>query len=149
VLLLTFHVGDERYALPCRAVVEVAPRVRMRALPRAPAFVAGLMSYRGSTVPVIDLGVLFVGRACAERMSTRVLVLEPSGSGLVGVIAERVSELITVAEGDLERSPIRLADAEYLGAVFRDRGVITQLVDVQHLLPTRLRELLRTDEGAR
>ena len=73
MLALAFHVGKDRFALRCADVVEVVPRVALRALPHAPAYIPGMFTYRGAVVPVIDLGLLMWGQPCADRLSTRII----------------------------------------------------------------------------
>ena len=58
MLLLTFTAGPNRYAIDVTRIVELVPRVELRKIPHAPAFLAGLLGYRGKVVPVIDLGLL-------------------------------------------------------------------------------------------
>ena len=58
MLLLTFTAGANVMPSMWRGVIELVPRVELRAIPHAPAFLAGLLGYRGEVVPVIDLGVV-------------------------------------------------------------------------------------------
>lgn len=55
MLLLTFNLGDDLYAIPVSDVIEVIPLVQIKPLRLAPPWVAGLFNYRGSSVPVLDL----------------------------------------------------------------------------------------------
>ena len=48
MLMLLFQLGNSRYAIPAREVVEVTPRVRLEPLARTPGYVAGLLNYRSS-----------------------------------------------------------------------------------------------------
>src|SRR3954451_8554304 len=68
MLLLTFRVSDDLYAVAAERVVEVVPRVELRPIPHAPACLAGLFNYRGKAVPVIDLGILLGSTPCLERL---------------------------------------------------------------------------------
>jgi chemotaxis-related protein WspB len=54
--LLTFGVGGEPYAIESRRVVEVLPLVPARSLPQLPDYLLGLFTYRGSLVPLVELG---------------------------------------------------------------------------------------------
>src|SRR5947209_9360306 len=111
MLLLTFTAGGEPYGLDAAGIVELVPRVGLRAIPHAPAYLAGLLGYRGGVVPVIDLSVLLGSSPCADRLSTRiVLVKSPAGGQnrgdgspgpdraprLLGLIAERVIDLVEI-----------------------------------------------------
>ena len=52
MLLLLLRLGTDRYALDARQVVEVIPVIKLKRIPPAPAYVAGMFNYRGKPVPV-------------------------------------------------------------------------------------------------
>ncbi len=168
MLLLTFTAGSNRYAVDVVRVVEVVPRVELRALPHAPAFVAGLLGYRGMVVPVIDLGLLLGTQPCQERLSTRIILVNTApgdhnrqkqigddasqnskGKGsdrgqsveLLGLVAEHVSELTSAAPEQTVPLPLSLPQAPYLGAVVRPEEGIVQLIMVEKLRESVLREV--------
>jgi chemotaxis-related protein WspB len=143
MLALAFHIGDQRFGIPCADIVEVVPRVNLRDIPRAPPHVPGLFTYRGAVVPVIDLRQLLWNTPCADRMSTRiVLVRFPRSSPspkLVGLLAERVTEAVSLDVSRAVPPGIAIADAPYLGDVhFDERGMI-QLLELDGIVtgPTR------------
>ena len=74
-MLLTFTAGPNRYAIDVARIVEIVPRVELRPIPHAPAFLAGLLGYRGKVVPVIDLGLLLDAAPCRDRLSTRIILV--------------------------------------------------------------------------
>ncbi len=152
MLLLTFTVAGEPYALDVAAVVELVPRVPLRAVPHAPAYLAGLLEYRGEVVPVVDLGVLLGSEPSGEKLSTRIILVaaargraarddaSPSSSASAstarraGLIAEQVIDLVEVAPEQVTPAPVRLDRAPYLNAIARtDRGFMP-LVGVEALL---------------
>jgi chemotaxis-related protein WspB len=75
MLLLIFRAGGNSYAVDAGRVVEVVPRVNLRRLPHAPDFIAGLFDYRGTVVPVIDLGIRLGSDRCCDRLSTRIILV--------------------------------------------------------------------------
>ncbi len=93
MLLLTFRAAENLYAIDVTRVVEVVPRVNLRRLPHAPHFLAGVFDYRGTVVPVIDLGVLLGSESCRDRLSTRTILVDThpaavSQPGQLGEAAE-------------------------------------------------------------
>ena len=76
MLLLMFRVAENEYAVAAECVVEVVPRIDLRAFPHATEALAGLFRYRGKVVPVVDLGLLMGGTACRSRLSTRIIVVD-------------------------------------------------------------------------
>ena len=78
MLLLTFTAGANRYAVDVARVVELVPRVDLRSIPHAPAFLAGLLGYRGKMVLVIELGLLLDVGPCRDCLSTRIILVDDS-----------------------------------------------------------------------
>ena len=153
MLLLVFHLDEDRYALEGREVVEVVPGVALKAVPHAPDCVAGLFNYRGTIVPVIDLCRLTRGTPCATHLATRIVLVEfPDSRGaacILGLMAERVTEAAEVQAADFKAPGIRVEGAPYLGDVVADEQGMIQRIHVERLLPSPLRDSLFADREHR
>jgi chemotaxis-related protein WspB len=148
-LRIGLRVKGERYALAATRIVEIIPRVALRRVALAPAEVAGLFNYRGSVVPVVDLCLLLAGEACADRLSSRIVVVRVRGDGgerLIGLLAEGVGDVL--ADGAPEQPALSLAAAPFLGGVFDDGGELVQLIAPEQLLPEALLAVLVVAEVA-
>jgi chemotaxis-related protein WspB len=175
MLLLTFTAGANHYAVDVARVVEVVPRVELRPVPHAPVFLAGLLGYRGKVVPVIDLSVLLGAPPCPERLSTRIILVsaapgdhnrcnadrhgsaEHSGRApsdpdpdrdILGLVAEHVSDLITVRPEQVSPPSVQLTQAPYLGAIVQTVEGIVQLIEVEKLRDATLRAAATGQEVA-
>ena len=145
MLLLTFRVSNDLYAVAAERVVEVVPRVELRPVPHAPACLAGLFNYRGKAVPVIDLGVLLGSAPCLERLHTRLILADEPGSRgtrLIGLIAEHVSDVLMVRDDQIVLPTMKLEQAPYLDAVVRTDQGLVQTLSVEKVLPPSLREAI-------
>jgi chemotaxis-related protein WspB len=149
MLFLLFQLGTDRYALEAREVVEVLPLVQFKRIPKAPLGVAGVFSYHGTPVPLIDLTELAMGRPSQAKMSTRIVLIYQLGESgkkhLIGFIAECVMETVHRAEFDFVDSGVAATDAPYLGSVATDKSGIIQRIEVSSLLPKSLRKQLFCD----
>ena len=91
-----FRCGDDSYALDCANIVEVLPKIRPEP--------AGLLAYRGRTVPVADISLLLTGKPGADMMSTRIVVVRMPGEGpeeiMAGIIAEHALEMVKGTPSD-------------------------------------------------
>ena len=138
VNVLTIHLGDQRYAVPTSAVVEVVPLVELRSVPRAPAFVAGMCNYRGRIAAVVDLGELVVGHPSSRRYSTRIIFVHhpQSTAGVLGLMAEGVTETLELDDADIAAgATVPSPETPYLGAVVQHQTGLVQLFDLGPLLP--------------
>lgn len=159
MLFLLFHIGADRYALAARDVSEVLPLVALKQVPRAPRGIAGLLNYRGQSVPVLDVSLLATGQPAAQRVSTRVLVTHAQVPGPAGgteekwfgLLVERATETIAKEPGDFVPAGVAPAGARYLGPVAPDPRGFIQRIEFDVLLNDELRaalSLLETKEVA-
>jgi chemotaxis-related protein WspB len=126
MLLLTFRVAQDLYAVDAARVAEVVPRVEPRPIPRTPAFLAGLFGYRGRVVPAIDLGLLLGNGPSPGRLSTRVILVEARRAGGVNPLSSsppvlRGSRRGFPEPGRSDTEPPSIPP-EYRGDVIEDRG---------------------------
>jgi chemotaxis-related protein WspB len=155
MLFLIFHLDQDRYALDAADVVEVLPFGPLKALPNTPAWVAGVFSYYGQPVPVIDLSSLALGRPAARRLSTRtVLVRYPladaaNGSRLLAIIVEQATRTMRRDPTDFTATGVATPQARYLGPVASDPAGLVQWISVQGLLPDDVRAILFVREAER
>ncbi len=132
MLVLTFQVAGMAYAVAASRVVEVLPRVGLRALPHAPAHLVGLLRYRGGAVPVVDLGLLMGSGPCRERLDTRIVLVQgegPGPAGYLGLVAERVDEVRQVDQGRKAVEAMGLPEAPYLGDAYQLDDGLLQMID--------------------
>jgi purine-binding chemotaxis protein CheW len=91
--------------MPIAAVDEVArPPDRITRLPRAPAFVDGVMNLRGSVVPIVDLRRRFELGAAEPGAARRILILTVGG-GQTGFMVDAVSEVLRVPADAIRQAP--------------------------------------------
>jgi purine-binding chemotaxis protein CheW len=147
---VVFRLGDESYGLPIGAVDEVVrlpdPLTRV---PRAPAFVEGVMNFRGRVIPLIDLRRRF--DVDAERsIGWRRVLMTRIGDLQAGFIVDAVSEIADLAEDQLRRTPelpgegARLFDR--VAHLARD-GRMVLLVDPEAMLDRVEADLLKAMSG--
>jgi len=149
MLLLIFYAGKERYGIDSTKVIEVVPSVSFKSVPHAPSYVAGLLSYRGNIVPVVDLSALIGGAPSKALLSTRVILVEyvgaDGGEHILGLLAERVTETLKCREEDFKPPGIVASESPYLGDLFVDEEGMIQRIEVDAVLPEELRKSLFTE----
>ena len=108
---LVFRLGEQDYGLPVAAVEEVVRLPdALTPVPRAPAFVEGVMNLRGRVVPVIDQRRRFEVEPSGSGRRERVIVVTIDRMQ-AGFVVDGVSEVLRVPVGQLRPTP-ELAAAE-------------------------------------
>ena len=148
---LVFRIGAEEYGLPLDAVEEVASLPeRLTRVPKAPAFVEGVMNLRGKVTPIIDQRTRFASDALAAAARPRVVVTTVDGRQ-AGFIVDAVSEILPLAESQIEATPELTADAGRLFsriATLDDGARLILLIEPKELLDRAERDLLAALEAS-
>ena len=143
---LLFHLGHDRYGLSTRQLLRVLPLMALKQLPQAPAYVAGLMNYHGTSVPVIDLSMLACHNRCRPEFDTRILLTDFAASDgsqhPLGLMVERVSHVAHFDPSLLVAPGVANPAAPYLGQVLTTEGAMVQLVELAQLLTAEVQAVL-------
>ena len=130
---LTFFLGAEEYGIEILAVHEIIGMLPVTRVPRTPPFVRGVVNLRGKVIPVIGLRERF-GLAPADA-ETCIIVVEARGIAL-GVVVDRVSEVLVVGERDLDPPPAFgvTVHTEFLLGIAKGEGRVRLLLDLERVL---------------
>jgi purine-binding chemotaxis protein CheW len=148
VQLVVFRLANEEYGVPIESVQEIVriPNL-LTSVPRAPAFVEGVINLRGSVLPVVDQRLRFGLEPIGRNDRQRIMVFVIDGAR-IGFIVDSVAEVLKVAGHHIEPSP-RLSEAQgrLVGRVanLEKSNRLIQLVDPGQLLdPAESRSLEQT-----
>jgi purine-binding chemotaxis protein CheW len=105
---LTFKLGDELFAIEVAQVREILELSQITKVPTAPSYMRGVINVRGKATPVVDLRLKFGLPTTADRLETRVVVMELELEGeatVVGGIADSVHEVIELDASQIAPPP--------------------------------------------
>jgi chemotaxis-related protein WspB len=130
---IQLFLDEYRYIISTEDVVEITPWVKLTHVPKVPDYIAGLCSYRGISVPVIDLCELFLGRGAKKKLSTRIIFLDiactNNNNKVIGILVEKATEIISVDEGTFMNPGIYGSDMPFVGPVVADEhGLVTKIM---------------------
>ncbi len=133
---VTFHLDEETYGINVMQVQEVLRYTEIAPVPGAPAYVLGIINLRGNVVTVVDTRARF-GLAPREvDDATRIVIIEVSNGQVVGILVDRVSEVVDLPMSAVEAAPNVGTDesARFIqGVASRDDRLLI-LVDLNKLL---------------
>jgi purine-binding chemotaxis protein CheW len=144
---LTFSVKGETYAVPIRSIKEILEFGSLTTVPMMPRFVRGVMNLRGSVIPVIDLAARFQQGHIEPTLKTCVVIFEVAaddGMHTLGVMVDWVSEVLEIAEGQIDPPPsfgTRIAP-EFIRGMGRMESRIVILLDLDRVLSVEQMEHL-------
>lgn len=140
---VVIRLGEERYGLPVAAVDEVVRRPEtLTRLPKAPAYVEGVMSLRGRVVPVIDQRRRF--SVAGEVEGGGRIVVVTIGGLQAGFAVDGVASILEVEADALLPAPaLSGQDDQLFDRAIEHEGEVVLLIDPKALLDRAEADLLR------
>lgn len=118
--LLCFRLANEEYAIDIRDLNEIIKVVDITEVPKTPHYILGIISLRGTIMPLFDLRLRLGLETKENDRNTRIIIVS-DGDRNIGMVVDRVTEVVRLKEGSLEPPPILLnnVDADLLKGVGR------------------------------
>lgn len=151
---LTFALGKEEYGIPIQRVKEIIGMMEITEVPRTPDFIKGVINLRGKIIPLMDLRLKFglPEKTYSER--TCIIVVEVASEEdrsvrMMGIAVDMVSEVVNIAEGDVEQPPRygNGVDIRFLRGMGKVKGKVVMLLDMDRVLSAEEFALLGDMKG--
>jgi purine-binding chemotaxis protein CheW len=122
---LTFMLGGEEYALDILRISEIIKVRPVTEVPRAPAFVLGIISVRGTIVPVVDLRLRLNLPAPEPGPAARILIVTQGGEPY-GLVVDEVVHVVRLHAEDIEPAPAAVggASSEFISGIGRPPSIL-------------------------
>jgi len=145
---LTFFLGGEEYATSILRAKEIIVYESITSVPTTPPWIRGVMNLRGSVVPVIDLAVKFGLPETSLGDQTCIIVVEVAledEKTVMGIMADAVSQVVTLGAEDIEPPPTfgTRAHTSFLSGMGKRDESFVLILDVDRVLSAD--ELLSAD----
>lgn len=137
---LTFYAKDDIMAVKVQSVVEVLEQQPITKIPKSPAHIIGVISFRGEIIPVIDPRVI-IGVPSPPLTEFIIIVHTVKNERYnetltVGVIAYRVNNVIEIKPLDILPATEfnTIIPAEYTFGVYQDVGRFITILNTDKIL---------------
>ncbi len=136
---LTFTLAEEEYGIGILKIKEIIGMLPITSVPQTPDFVKGVINLRGKVIPVMDLRLRFGMMSIDYTERTCIIVVEiagQTGTILVGIVVDAVSEVLNIKGDDIEKTPTfgtRL-NTDYILGMAKMEGGVKILLDIDQVL---------------
>ena len=108
-------------------------------VPQTPDFVKGVINLRGKVIPVMDLRLRFGMPSIDYTERTCIIVVEIDGNTgtiLIGIVVDAVSEVLNIKGDDIEKTPTFGAklNTDYILGMAKMEGGVKILLDIDRVL---------------
>jgi len=138
---LTFMMAKDEYGVDILAVQEIHCWVEPRPMPNTPDYIRGVIDWRGTIVPIIDLRVRFNYPEATYTSTTVVIILKTTLSKseqecIIGIVVDAVADVYDVAVNDLKRSPSlgSKVDTKYIKGLTKINDSMIIILDLAKMI---------------
>jgi len=131
---LVFRIENKLFALSLAHVIRVFRMVFVSPIPDAPDYLAGIIDWAGTVVPVIDLGV-FIGLPKKPQQLSDRLLLARSGEQTLALIADEVMAILPGEADIASLPPLPLRPCTPLAGILQRDGDLIQVLDLLRIAP--------------
>ena len=131
------RLAETWFGVPISHILEIVGSVRPQPVPLAPAFVGGLVHYRGDVLTTVSLRQVL--DLPAKDGAQAILVLESAG-GCFGLLVDAVGEVLTVSPTDHEPNPsiLNQRSKTLFAGAYKLKDSLLVMLDPERLDPVRL-----------
>ncbi len=128
--VITFRIGPEIYGIDVPSMREISKMRPITEVPRAPAFLPGIITLRGTVVPILDLRGRMGVDSIEPTRATRILIVEHEDEPF-GLIVDEVIRVVRMVNAQIEPSPLPGGiDSEFLTGLARVDGDLIVLLNL-------------------
>lgn len=131
---LSFRVSDEIYGINIMEIKEIIKPREVTEVPHAPEFVAGIISLRGTIIPVIDLRARLGLAHCETSGKERIIVIK-YGNSYSGLLADEVIKVVQIPLDSVEAAPAVLEgiNRDFIRGLGRSQGRLIILLNLDNI----------------
>jgi purine-binding chemotaxis protein CheW len=133
--VVTFHLGDEDFAVEITKVKEIILIEGITKVPQVPAYIEGVINLRGVIVPVIDLRKRLGMHTKAVDQESRIMITRLEDRS-IGMIVDSVSKVMKIPRADIMPQPDSISSMakDYLVGLAKVEKGILLIIDLEKVL---------------
>ncbi len=139
-----FRIADEIFGIGISRVVEIITPQQVFSIPGLPEFLSGVISVRGSVVPLIDLRRRFGTKPAGRKERVIIVRFQKEKAGF---LVDEIREILALSSEEISPPPslFKGFKTEYLNGIGKKDGKIVIILNVDNLLTSE--EKIRLEES--
>lgn len=130
---IVFNIEDKGFALPLESVERVVRAVEVTVLPEVPAIVRGIINYKGTVLPVIDIRSRFHLPEVEIHLNHQFIITR-SARGPIALLVDTVTGNIEKSTADIIPPSTLIDSVEFIKSILKlDDGVML-IPDIDNIL---------------
>ncbi|MDO6994347.1 chemotaxis protein CheW [Brachyspira innocens] len=132
---LVFKIDNEEYALDVLSIDGIVGVTNITPVPGSPKYMRGLMNLRGNILHIVDIRIRFgLARRDDHSIEDDVIIVISTTNRKFGILADMVSDVITVYESQMTETPIDNMRGLQISNVIRLENKIIMVLPIDEII---------------
>ena len=131
--IVIFTIAEKEYGIDIKQVRQVTRTQEVIPIPDAADFVEGVINLRGKVIPLVNLRKKFGLEKEEAKSANRIIITDINKHG-IGILVDRVVDVLVVDEGSVTTPDEVLKDAQYLTGVAKVGNRLILMIDIHKVL---------------
>ena len=128
--IVVFKLGDEHFAVETERVQGINDIMGITKVPKAPAYIKGLINLRGNIKSLVDIDLLLDVNSSAEQQNIIILTLEDEE---IGITVDEVEEVLDIDEKSIQKMDNEQV-SPYIKGILKYEDKLLTIIDIDKLL---------------
>lgn len=132
---IVIRLGEEQYGIDIRYVDNIVRMQNITRVPKAPAYLKGVINLRGEVIPVVSIRLKMGLTESENTRTTRIIILKTEISGNLGIVVDEVREVVTLREDNIERVSRESRDgrASFINGIGKHGNELISLLELNSI----------------
>lgn len=132
---LVFKIDNEEYALDVLSIEGIVGVTTITPVPGSPKYMRGLINLRGNILHIVDIRMRFgLERRDDRSIENDVIIVISTSNRRFGILADMVSDVITVYESQMTATPIANVSGLQISNVIRLENKIIMVLPIEDIV---------------
>jgi len=133
---VVISLGAEQFGIDIKYVDNIVRMQKITRVPKAQSFFRGVINLRGEIVPIMSMRSKFELEDDVFTEKTRIIILKPEQHEPIGIIVDRVKEVLSLGSDSIDKLQIDPKDekSKYITAVGKHNSDLISILNINGVL---------------
>lgn len=133
---IVVQIGSEKYGIDIGYIDNIVRMQKITRVPKAQVYFPGIINLRGEVVPVMSIRIKMGLEKDVITNTSRIIILKIEDKGMLGVIVDAVSEVVTLSSDQIEPNNVQSGHARdnFINGIGKNGNQLISLLEINAII---------------
>lgn len=133
---IVVQIGSEKYGIDIGYIDNIVRMQKITRVPKAQVYFPGIINLRGEVVPVMSIRIKMGLEKDVITNTSRIIILKIEDKGMLGVIVDAVSEVVTLSSDQIEPNNVQSGHVRdnFINGIGKNGDQLISLLEINAII---------------